>query len=189
MKHRIFVSINAPEELKKVAEKYIAPFMKSNLARVAENGNWHITVVFCGYLDDEKLNELKKAAKKIADETKSFELTPEKIIFAPLGHTRGKPPRMVWLAFKHSQEFANLCKKFADFGDSNLMPSPHITLARFQQQHYLNLKPLLPSEGITLKEEAKPFIVKQINIMESYLSKNGQKYELAEKYNLLYYEY
>lgn len=184
MKHRIFVSIDVPEELKIVAEKYIAPFMENDLARVAENNNWHITVVFCGYLDDEELNKLKETARKIADEMKSFELTPDKIVFAPLGHTLSKPPRMVWLTFKYSKEFANLCKKFADFCDSDLGPSPHITLARFQQQHYPNLKPLLPPGEIELKEEAKPFIVKQINIMESRLSKNGPKYKLVEKFNL-----
>lgn len=183
-KHRIFVSIDAPEELKRVAEKYIAPFMESNLARVAESDNWHITVVFCGYLDDEKLDELKKLTEKITNKTNGFELIPDKIIFAPLDPARGKPPRMVWLAFKHSQEFANLCKKFVDFSDSDLRPSPHITLARFQQRHYPNLKPLLPPEGIEIKEKMKPFVVKQINIMESRLSKNGLKYKLVEKFNL-----
>lgn len=184
-KHRIFVSIDAPEELKRAAGKYIAPFMESNLARVAENNNWHITVVFCGYSDDEKLNKLKETARKIADETKSFELTPDKIVFAPFDLARGKPPRMVWLAFKSSQEFANLCKKFIDFSDGDLRSSPHITLARFQQQHYPNLKPLLPPGGIELKEKVKPFVVKQINIMKSRLSKNGPKYELVEKYDLI----
>lgn len=80
-KHRIFVAIDIPEELKNVAEAHIEPFYKNELARVVEKENWHITVVFCGYLDEEKLGELKKIAEKIADETKSFELLPDKIIF------------------------------------------------------------------------------------------------------------
>lgn len=173
MKHRIFISINMPKELKKIVEKYIEPFRENEMARVAENDNWHLTVVFCGYLDNEKLERLKETARKIANEIKSFELVPDKIIFAP-----AKNPRMVWLTFKYSQEFISLAKNFIDFNYGNFRPNPHITLVRFQEQHYSNLKSLLPPNGIDLKNETKSFIVESINIMESRLSQLGPKYEL-----------
>lgn len=169
-KHRIFVSIDIPEELKKVAEKYIAPFRENNLARVAEKENWHITIVFCGYLDEEKLNKLKENAKKIADERRKFELTPDKIIF--------KNKRMVWLTFKHSAEFSKLSRGFSHFSQNNHESLPHLTLARFEEKYYPALKKLLPENGVDLTNETKSFMIESINIMESHLSPKGPKYEL-----------
>lgn len=170
-KHRIFIAIDIPEELKNAVEAEIKKFFKNELARVVKRVNWHITVVFCGYLDNEKLEQLKETARKIADETKSFELTPDKIIF--------KNKRMIWLTFKRSAEFDNLSKKFIAFADNGILkPLPHATLARFEEKHYSNLKNLLPEDGIDLMQETKPFGVKQIDIMESHLSPRGLKYEL-----------
>ncbi|MBI4691951.1 MAG: RNA 2',3'-cyclic phosphodiesterase [Candidatus Terrybacteria bacterium] len=174
MKHRIFVAIDIPEELKNAAEAHIGEFYKNKLVRVVERENWHITVAFCGYLDDEKLNKLKEIARKITKETKSFELIPDKIIFAPPKRT----PRMVWLTFKNSPEFSKISKLFSKFNQEAREPLLHLTLARFEEKHYSNLKPLLPQDGIDLKNETKSFMVKSINIMESHLSPKGPKYEL-----------
>lgn len=140
-KHRIFVSIDIPEELRK-------------------NENWHITVVFCGYLDNEELDKLKEKTKEIAQNTKKFELTPDKIIL--------KNNRMIWLTFKYSPQFVNLCKKFSELGQCGF--SPHITLVRLKNnKEHPRFDNLLP---------AKPFMVESINIMESHLSLQGAKYEL-----------
>jgi len=141
-KHRIFVSIDIPEELKK-------------------NENWHITVVFCGYLDNEKLEKLKEATERISQDTKGFELTPDKIML--------KDKRMVWLTFKYSLDFVKLHKRFSEFSQHSFNPRPHVTLARLKNSGYPDFNKLLP---------AKPFIVKSINIMESHLSSKGPKYEL-----------
>lgn len=170
-KHRIFVSIDIPEELKNITEARIERFYKNELARVVKRENWHITVVFCGYLDEEKLNKLKEITQKIADKTKSFELVPDKIIF--------KNKRMIWLTFKRSVEFDNLNKKFIDFADDGILkPLPHANIVRFEEKHYPNLKNLLSEDGIDLMQETKPFGVKQIDILESHLSNIGPKYEL-----------
>lgn len=173
-KHRIFVAIDIPEELKDIIETHIEPFYKNNLARVVERENWHITAVFCGYLDDEELKKLKEKVKEVAEKTEKFALIPNKIIFAP----PNKKPRMVWLTFKPSQIFSKLCKSFSGLFQDNREQSPHLTLVRFKEFHYPNLKNLLPENGIDLENETKPFMVESINIMESHLSPKGPKYEL-----------
>lgn len=179
---RVFVSIDIPKKLKETAQKHIEPFYKNPLVRVSENKNWHITVVFCGYLDEKGLNKLKETARKIGEETKAFELTPDKIIWAP----PNKKPRMLWLTFGPSKEYDNLAKKLIGFADKNMLkPLPHTTFARFKEFHYPNLKPLLPQEGVDLKNEIRPFLANSIEIMESHLNQNGAKYELLEKINLL----
>lgn len=179
MKHRIFVAIDIPEELKNVAEAHIEPFYKNKLARVVERKNWHITVVFCGYLDDEKLNRLKELARKIAKEIKKFELIPDKIIFAP----PHKKPRMLWLTFKQSREFSELQKALSEFSQGNKNSFPHLTLVRFQIFHFHEVKNFLPQEGISLKD-AGAFTAESINIMESHLNRHGPSYELLEKIEL-----
>jgi 2'-5' RNA ligase len=141
-KRRVFVSIEIPEELRK--EK-----------------NWHITVAFCGYLDSAKLEKLTETAEKIAGETKSFELIPDKII--------NKNNRMIWLTFKYSPDFVRLAKKFSEFNESNFNPIPHTTLRRLKNDEIPNFDYLLP---------AKPFMVQSIDIMESHLASTGAKYEL-----------
>lgn len=179
-KHRIFVAIDIPEELKNITEKHLEPFYKNKLARVAEKDNWHTTVVFCGYLTDEEIEKLKKLAKKSTEEVKKFELIPDKIIFAP-----PKKPRMVWITFKPSDAFEKLSRKLIDFTDKNMLrPLSHTTLVRFKEFHYYNFKKLLPENGIDLKKETEPFMVESINIMESHLSAKGPKYELLEKIKL-----
>lgn len=167
------MAIDVPEELKNVAEAYLGKFYKNPLARAVERGNWHITLVFCGYLDEEKLDELKERTKEIAEKTDKFELAPDKIIFAP----PAKSPRMVWLTFKRSPKFLKLSKEFSQFNENSREVLPHLTLARFKEFHYPKLKKLLPENGTDLKN-IKSFMVESIKIMESRLSPIGPKYEL-----------
>ncbi len=162
-KYRIFISIDIPEELKNIAENYLASFL-------FKKENWHITVVFCGYLDNEGLKKLKEKTKKISGETKSFELIPDKIIF--------KNNRMVWVTFKPSSEFLKLSRNFSEFNQEKREQIPHFTLVRFKEEHYSNLKKFLPQDGVDLKNETKPFRIESINIMESHLSSLGPKYNL-----------
>ena len=171
-KHRIFVSIDIPEKLKNIVESYLASFL-------FKKENWHITVVFCGYLDEESLNKLKETAEKIVQNIKKFELIPDKIIFAPPKRT----PRMVWLTFKYSPEFLKLSKSFSEFSQDEFNQEkreqiPHLNLVRFKEVHYSELKKFLLEEGIDLKNKTEPFLVESINIMESHLLPAGPKYEL-----------
>jgi 2'-5' RNA ligase len=177
---RIFVSIDIPKKLKETAQKHIEPFYENSLARVTKKENWHITVVFCGYLTEEELESLKEKARQITKNIKKFDLTPDKIVFAPK-----RKPRMVWLTFRPSAGFENLSKKFAEFTNKRIVKLvPHSTLVRFKEWHYPNLKNLLSENGIGFKEEARPFLVESIEIMESRLSSSGPKYELLEKIKL-----
>lgn len=179
IKQRIFVAIDVPEKLKNVAGGYLESFYKNKLARVVEKENLHITIVFCGYLNDEGLKKLKEKTKKISGETKSFELIPDKIIFAPLKRT----PRMVWLIFKYSPEFLKLSRGFSEFNQDEFNQEkreqiPHLNLVRFKEVHYSELKKFLPEEGVILKNKTEPFLVELVSIMESHLSPSGPKYKL-----------
>ena len=153
-KHRVFISIDIPEELKNIIESHLASFLfKKEI--------WHITAVFCGYLDEKELNKLKETTEKIVQNTKKFELIPAKIIL--------KNNRMIWLTFKTSPEFLKLTKEFTNFNQEAREQIPHVTLVRLKKEDYSNFEKIL---------SVKPFLVELISIMESHLSPNGPKYEL-----------
>lgn len=195
-KRRIFIAIQVPEELKNAAEFYMKPFFPAGSGsafggndrnmRIPKREGWHITVIFCGYFDEKEVEELKKIIKSVVSESKPFELFPSKILFAPPSR-----PRMIWLDFKKSSEFAKLKMKiedeiikkqkdgfFRNFRQEMREPHPHLTLARFEEKYFPNIKKFLPVEGIDLSKEAAPFLVENIDIMESHLSRGGADYEI-----------
>lgn len=200
-KKRIFIAIQTPEELKNAAEFYLKPFFGDRNLRIPKKEGWHITVVFCGYFDEREIEELKKITEKVASEFKPFEIFPSKILFVPSFR-----PRMIWLDFKNSSEFAKLKMKieeemikkqkdgpparfdesrrageagfFRNFRQEMREPHPHLTLSRFKESYFLQIKNILPREGVDLSKEANPFPVENIDIMESHLSRQGADYEL-----------
>lgn len=201
-KQRIFIAIQIPEEVKNTAEFYLKPFFpleadppsaeNDRNIRIPKKEGWHITVVFCGYLDEKETEELKKIVGSIALEFKSFKLVPQKILFAPPSR-----PRMIWLDFENSSEFAKLKMKienemikrqkdgfFRNFRQESREPHPHLTLARFEEKYFLNIKKFLPENGIDLTKETSPFPVNNIDIMESHLSRSGADYEVVSNISL-----
>lgn len=189
MKRRIFIAIQMPEELKNTAEFYLKPFFNDRNIRIPKKEGWHITLLFCGYLDEKEIEELKKIVKNVASGFRTFEFFPSKILFAPLNR-----PRMIWLNFGFAPQFANLKKQieeaiiscqgrglFRDFRLETREPNPHLTLARFEERYFPNIKkflPVVPAEGVDLAKETGPFLVKSIDVMESHLSRSGAEYEM-----------
>lgn len=165
------------------------PFLNDRNIRIPKREGWHITLVFCGYLDEKEIEELKKIIENVASGFKPFEISPSKILFAPPSR-----PRMIWLDFQNSQEFAKLKVKiegemikkqkdgfFRNFQQENREPHPHLTLARFEERYFSNIKKLLPDAGIDLIKETAPFLIESVDIMESHLSRSGAEYEVISK--------
>ncbi len=183
-KRRIFIAIQVPEELKNAAKFYLKPLLNDINTRIPKKEGWHITLIFCGDIDDKEEAVLEEIVKKAASGLKPFEFAPKKILFAP-----PHQPRMIWLTFAFSREFADLKNKiendilalqsaelFQGFHRENRESNPHLTLARFEENYFRHIKKFLPGESINLTE---PFLVKSIDIMESHLSRTGAEYELV----------
>lgn len=185
-KKRIFIAIQIPEEVKNIAENYIEPFMGDKNIRIPRKEGWHITLVFCGYLEEEELKKVREIVNSIALKTRSFEIYPDRILFYP-----PMRPHMVWLAFAASPQFSHLKKEIEDgiisFQTGELFKNfrvdypanPHMTLARFEENYFSNIKKFIPFEGIDLSKETSPFSVNSIDIMESHLSRSGAEYEIV----------
>lgn len=165
LKHRIFIAIQIPEELKNNIEKILKKLNFSPPTRFVKKENWHITVSFLGYLSLEEIEILKNIIKEETTALYSFILRPEKIIWGPHGPIK----RMIWLDFKQSREFEKLkndienkilswqnrkseagFRYFQNFRKELRETNIHLTLARFEPQIFQNIKNLIPTQGINV---------------------------------------
>ena len=158
MRHRIFIAINLPEDVKKKLADYQLKWPELP-ARWTKKENLHITLEFLGETTDEELLEILKNTKETAEKHKPFSVNFKKIIYGP---PRGVP-RMIWATGEKIKEF--------NF-------SPHITLARLKTWEFNKME---PEEKPEINEEINlTFEVNSIEVMESDLKRGGPEYIILE---------
>lgn len=163
MRHRIFIAINLPEDIKKRLVYYQSKWPELPV-RWASPDNFHITLEFLGYISDEELLNACEEAKKLFSAHKSFTVNLNAICYGP---PQKMPPRMIWVTGEKIREL-------------NL--TPHITLGRIKTWQW---KQMDPEERPDVSEEINlSFEVNSIEVMESHLKKGGSKYTILETCNL-----
>ena len=198
-RHRIFIAINFPENIKKKLADYQKKIEElftlhqklrfgAGPVRWTKVNSLHITLIFLGYITDEELLETCKITKEVAKKYSSFFVNLNEICYGPVDK---KPPRMVWVLGEKSQEFSDLKddleKSLLDSEKINFSPenrkfSPHITLGRIKQWEWRRIE---PEERPEIKEEINlNFPVDSIEIMESELKRTGPEYTILESYSL-----
>jgi len=189
MRHRVFIAINLPEDIKKRLSDYQKKWLTLPV-RWTPKENIHITLIFLGYLNDEELLEVIKIVQEVASRNSSFCLNLTKILYAP---PKKFPPRMIWVEGKESQELANLQKDL----ENSLLSSvalakedinetrpyaPHITLGRIKSWEFRRVE---PEERESVSEEISlNFPVESIEVMESQLKRGGPEYIILESCSL-----
>lgn len=184
--HRIFISINLPENTKKKLLDYGKKWQ--NLPAIwTKEHNLHITLAFLGYVREENIPDILNKTKEAAEGKDGFEINLTKICYGPPNKL---PPRMVWAEGEKSKELAELqasLEKYL-FSSQNMekyLPqkevkpfSPHITLARIKQMAFKSME---KEEIPEINEDIKlTFSVSSIEIMESELKKGGPSYTVLE---------
>lgn len=176
---RIFVAINFPEDLKgriaRIVEELRPKFDLTNI-RFLEPENWHITVSFLGYQDDDSIGRIVEAVGEVGAQLDSFSVQLEKIMYGP-----PKSPRMIWLTGSRAtsdrlQELRNgledvLADKGVRFRRESRQFNIHITLARFENVDRL----VLPKIDRLFSES---FIAESLDVMESNLKRSGAEYTI-----------
>jgi len=184
MRHRIFIAINLPEDIKKRLSDYQKNWPELP-CRWTKKENLHITMIFLGYLNDEELLEVIKLVKEVVSQNQSFSINLNKILYGP----PNKPPRMVWVEGKKSQELANLQKDLENAlasseastkeNSGEIRPySPHITLGRIKTWEFRQIE--LEERPEISEEISLIFPVESIEIMESQLKRTGPEYTILE---------
>jgi len=163
MRHRIFIAINLPENIKKKLADYQSKWPDLP-ARWTKQENLHITLEFLGDTTDEELLEILKDTKETAKKHEPFFINLNKIVYGP---PKGAP-RMVWAVGKRIKEFDII---------------PHITLARLKTWEF---KQMEPEERPEINEDINfSFEVSSIELMESELKRGGPKYTILESVPLM----
>ncbi len=183
MKHRIFIAINLPKDIKKKLSDYQLKWLELP-CRWTKKENLHITLVFLGYLSDEELLEVCNIVKEVASRNNSFLINLKKILYGP---PKKIPPRMVWLEGGKSEEMGKLQKDLENslFTSSikgvekEARPySPHITLGRIKTWEWKRIE---PDERPEVNEETTlRFEVNSIEVMESNLKRGAPEYIIIE---------
>lgn len=193
-KHRVFIAINLPEEIKKKLASYqekIEELFTPHLfkkgggpIRWTKKDNLHITLEFLGYVADNELLEICQNTKQLASKLRPFTVTLNKICYGP---PKKIPPRMVWVEGEKSKEFTclkeSLEKALMSSTATHYLPenrvfAPHITLGRIKTWEFRQIE---PEERPEVNEEINlNFKVNSIEIMESILKKGGPEYTILE---------
>jgi 2'-5' RNA ligase len=193
MRHRIFIAVNLPEDVRKQLSDCQKKLITLPVRWTKKEG-LHITLVFLGYLNDEELLDIIKITKEVASQHSSFSINLNKILYGP---PKKFPPRMIWVEGEESQEMANLQKDLEDSLYSSPLKganerearpySPHITLGRIKTWEFRRVE---PEERQEINEEVSPptgglsFPVESIEVMESELKQGGSEYIVLETCNL-----
>jgi len=185
MRHRIFIAINLPEDIKKKLTDYQAKWLELP-CRWTKKENLHITLMFLGYLSDEELVEICKTTKEVALLNPSFTINLNKICYGP---PKKMPPRMVWVEGEKSEGMGKLQNNLENSllatpfkGPKNdVRPyAPHITLGRIKTWEFRKIE---PEERPEMNEEINlNFEVNSIDVMESELKRGGPEYTILESF-------
>ena len=184
-KKRVFLAVPLEKSIAFSLRKGIAKFKKktrkiSSLIRWLPEENFHLTIIFFGYLSLSEIDIVREEAKKIFANQEIFNLLFERICFAP----EKKFAKMIWWKGKESLELEKIRKELTgkllnrgmSFSTNNRPLVPHITLAR--------LKKILPGAPDISEEFNQEFSVKKIDLFESKLSPQGARYYLLESFPL-----
>lgn len=198
-KHRIFIAINLPLEIKKQLSKLQEKWSRSRSnrgssiesgpelpARWTEINNLHITLVFLGYLTDEEVGDVCMVVKEASSKHNSFNINLDRVGYGPNNKI---PPRYVWIGGKRSKELLVLKKDLEELisGKINFKPenrafNPHITLARINTFQWRQIN---PEERQDINESVSlSFAVESVEVMESILKRGGPEYVVLESFNL-----
>lgn len=186
MRHRIFIAINLPEDIKRKLSDYQSKWLELP-CRWTKKENLHITLMFLGYLSDEELLKVCNITKGVASKNNPFSINLKKIIYGP---PKKMPPRMVWVEGEKSEELGKLQTDLENSLSSSealakedlvieARPyTPHITLGRIKTWEFRRIE---PEERPEVNEEISlSFEVNSIEIMESELKRGGPEYTILE---------
>lgn len=184
MRHRIFIAINLPKEIKKELSSFQDRWLELP-CRWVKRENLHITLAFLGYLSNQELLKVIKITKEVALINRPFSINLIRISYGP---PKKIPPRMVWVEGEKSEELRKLQKELENSLSAASIKSlnepedrtftPHITLGRIKTFEFRRIE---PEERPQIEEEISlTFPVNSIEVMESHLKRGGPEYTVLE---------
>ena len=192
---RLFLAINIPEDIKKKISKK-KEVLESMIPGAIPQENWHLTLVFLGYQEDEYILPIIKSMQEVVSGFLPPQINFNSISYAPPKGT----PRMIWLNgdSESSKSLSllkialedELIKNKVRFKLENREFNSHITLARFTTAPENRVKGFrnisqkeLPEIGEEFQNLNWFFVPESVDLVESHLSSSGAKYEILQSIN------
>ena len=188
-RHRIFIAINLPEEVKRELASYTVRWPELP-AKWTSRDNLHITLEFLGDLTDAEIGDVCQITGDVVKKHKPFSMVLNKVLYGP---PKKNPPRMVWAEGDKTEELADLKQDLQEClvekisfrpDDPKGTPgfTPHITLARISEWEF---RKFALEERPEINEDIDfVFTVESIEVMESELKRAGPQYTILESHNL-----
>jgi 2'-5' RNA ligase len=185
MPRRIFLAINLDEKTKNYLDSLKKRWPQLPCKWVKKEG-LHLTLVFLGYLGENQLTLLTRAAKEIGPRHQPFSVFFNKVSYGPTGKF---PPRLLWVEGEVSSSLSALkndldeaLKKELKFFPEEREFKPHITLGRIKTFSWRRLeKEERPIIDFPLEVEV---LVNSFEIMESHLKRQGAEYQILDSIKL-----
>ncbi|MGD0576893.1 MAG: RNA 2',3'-cyclic phosphodiesterase [Candidatus Staskawiczbacteria bacterium] len=187
-RHRVFIAINLPEEIKKELLSFSQKWPELP-ARWLGKDTLHITLEFLGDLTDVEIADACQIVKDVAKRHNSFSVTINKVSYGAKTLTGRAPGKMIWAEGEKSGELADLKNDLQEsllekisFRPESREFHPHITLARIREMEFRNFD----LEEVPEVNEAVDlvFTVESIEVMESELKRGGPVYTTLESHVL-----
>jgi len=179
MKHKIFISLDLPEKVKKRLVVAIEKWHDLPVKWVKKQ-NLHITLAFLGFVDKNLLSEICALVNEASQKSNIFDINFQKIELFP---SQNKP-RLIALTGKSNEELKNLVNNIEKNLGISAAPKkvfhPHITLGRLQAKRWksLNFSPEINTKfSFTLP-------VENVHIMASNFKNKEREYIILESCQL-----
>jgi 2'-5' RNA ligase len=185
---RLFFAVNFTEKEKGVFQKLIEAHQDLPL-RWVDPKNIHLTVLFIGYVPEERLPQIIDSCSQTFKKHRPFEIIFNEIDWGPLPAR----PRLIWIRGEpdKNQTLSKLHRDLTRTMDeagvqirnlkiSNRGVTPHITLGRIKMREFRSLP-----EKPAIKAPIRLVIsAKSVELMESRLSGRGADYSILQSWLL-----
>lgn len=180
MQKRLFIGISIPDDIKKRIFKLIGKEYGNLPVKWAGQGNFHLTLNFLGYIQEEKIPEICEATRSATENIPSFELSFCEIGFGP----NSEKKKMIWAIGADCHELENLKyaldKKLGFAARDKKRFLPHINLGRIKKTDWQNLTP----EPEVKKDFSFSFFASSVDLIESRFEKGKRIYYVIENFLL-----
>ncbi|MBN8546086.1 MAG: RNA 2',3'-cyclic phosphodiesterase [Ignavibacteria bacterium] len=182
MKHRLFIAIDFPDEVKQSVYQNVKKMIKGSDLRISKPENLHITIKFLGDVEETKILEIISSL----DFLKS--IRGETVNFSRYGFFyRNRVPAVFWLKCEVGENVISTVKKLETvceqigFKKVDREFVPHLTLCRIKRE---------PDPAIVQKILNEPAInlattISNITLFSSVLTEKGAIYTVLHNYQEL----
>ncbi len=187
-RHRIFIAINLPEDIKRQLFLYSEKWLELP-AKWTTKDNLHITLEFLGHLTDQEIADVCKISGEVAKRHKAFSINLNKVLYGPLRLRSGQAPKMIWATGEGLDGLTDLKQDLQEYLVEKISFRPdqkesltHITLARISEWEFRKIE---PEERPEVNENIDlVFTAESIEVEESELKKGGPQYTILESHQL-----